>query len=323
MNDFQLIATWRIAAPQQEVFDAVSDSLRWPAWWPGAESVEEFAQSDENGIGGVRRYVWKGRLPYRLAFDACTTRVIVPSLLEATVSGDLAGIGRWSFSHVDGITTIHYEWHVRTTKRWMNLSAPLIRTFFANNHHALMKRGATALAHRLGARLVAVEHRELSRTPHARVNRRAACGAGFIAGIVATGVQMILWWSASQPPIAMLLRDSRLAAAIVLGRAVLPPPVTFDWQVMLAATFIHFTLSVVYGLAMTAVIARLPRLTGVLAGGLLGLALYGLNMHGFTAVFPWFETSRDWITAVAHVSFGVSVAAIYHAWQRRLPDIGK
>lgn len=316
MNNFRLIATWRIAASQQEVFDAVSDSLHWPAWWPGAESVEEFTQSDENGIGGVRRYVWKGRLPYRLAFDACTTRVIVPSLLEASVSGDLAGIGRWSFSHTDGITTIHYEWHVHTTKRWMNLSAPLIRTFFANNHHALMKRGATALAHRLGARLVEVEHRELPRSPRKGLNWRAACSAGFTASIVATGVQMILWWGASLPPLTMLLRDSSLAAAIILGREALPPPATFDWLVMLSAAFIHFALSIVYGITMTMLIARLPRLAGMLAGGFLGLALYGLNMYGFTAVFPWFEASRDWITAVTHVSFGVTVAAVYHSWPR-------
>lgn len=31
-------------------------------------------------------------------------------------------------------------------------------------------------------------------------------------------------------------------------------------------------------------------------------------MYGFTTAFPWFEATRDWITLVTHMSFGVAVA---------------
>lgn len=154
MAEYRLNTLWRIDAPQRLVFDVVFDSLRWPQWWPGADRVEEIASGDNNGIGSVRRYVWKGRLPYRLCFDACATRLEPPWLLEAAVTGDLEGIGRWIFSHDDGITSIQYEWHVRTTKHWMNLLAPLGHGILANNHNAIMNAGAEALAQRLKVRLV-------------------------------------------------------------------------------------------------------------------------------------------------------------------------
>jgi hypothetical protein len=41
-------------------------------------------------------------------------------------------------------------------------------------------------------------------------------------------------------------------------------------------------------------------------------------MYGFTAVFPWFEAARDWITLVTHIVFGITLAGTYKMlWQRR------
>ena len=142
------------------------------------------------------------------------------------------------------------------------------------------------------------------------VNRTAAY-AGIAAGILATGVQVALWWAFTDALPEMLFRDARLAAAIVMGRGVLPPPATFDWSVMLVATLVHFALSVVYGLILAPRLACLDMLQSLLAGAVFGLVLYGVNMYGFTAVFPWFIASRDWITGLTHIAFGVSLAATY------------
>lgn len=329
MNDeYRLVAIWRINAPQRQVFDAISDSLNWPSWWPGAESVRQIAEGDENGVGSVRRYAWKGRLPYRLGFDARATRIATPDLLEASVSGDLSGFGRWSFSHADGVTSIRYEWHVCTTKTWMRALAPVAHRLFVNNHHALMMNGAQALAHRLGARLLEAEHGDLPTCAETRgadssmLPRSrwwiAGGAAGVIGSAVATAVQMILWWASSHPPVEMLLRDSRLAAAIILGPDVLPPPVTFDVKVMLAATLVHLALSVVYGVFLARLIARLNPPSAILTGVALGLSLYLLNMYGFTVLFPWFAQSRDWITAITHAAFGAAMAVSYPLCAKRL-----
>jgi hypothetical protein len=48
-------------------------------------------------------------------------------------------------------------------------------------------------------------------------------------------------------------------------------------------------------------------------GTAFGLALYAINMYGFTLFFPWFTLVRDWITAATHAVFGVVVAIVYRA----------
>jgi hypothetical protein len=115
----------------------------------------------------------------------------------------------------------------------------------------------------------------------------------------------------------MLMRDARLAAAMVLGPGVLPPPASFDAWIMLAATSIHFALSIIYGLIIAPLVSRSSIEWSLLIGALFGLAIYFVNMYGFTLLFPWFATTRDPITATAHAVFGISLAATCHAVSRR------
>lgn len=160
--DYRLITLWHIAAPRRAVFDTVFDSLHWPAWWPGVEHVEQLDPGDAEGIGNLRRYTWKGRLPYRLTFVARATQIEAPRVLEAVVEGDLTGSGRWMFSHEAGITAVRYEWQVRTMRPWMNALAPLTRPIFVKNHHATMRDGGEGLARQLDARLVHAYYGELN-----------------------------------------------------------------------------------------------------------------------------------------------------------------
>jgi hypothetical protein len=170
MAEYTFVTHWHIEAPLQKVFDAVFDSLHWPQWWYGAERVEQCEAGDADGIGSVRRYTWKSRLPYRLTFDARAIRIEPPVTLQATASGDLEGVGRWFFSYHGYMTTVRYEWHVRTTKAWMNLLAPVARVLFKKNHDALMQSGAEGLARLLNARLVAVSHMDVPLGPISSVN---------------------------------------------------------------------------------------------------------------------------------------------------------
>jgi hypothetical protein len=146
------------------------------------------------------------------------------------------------------------------------------------------------------------------------IHWRSAALAGIAAGVVATGAQIALWWASSEPLPAILFRDARLTAAIIMGHQVLPPPATFDWSIMFVATLVHFALSIAYGLSLSVFISRLSTPLSLLAGAAFGLFLYAINMYGFTFVFPWFAAVRDWITAATHVVFGMVVAAVYKTW---------
>ena len=142
---------------------------------------------------------------------------------------------------------------------------------------------------------------------------RAAACAGIVAGILATAAQILLWFLFTDALPAILFRDARLTAAILMGRGVLSPPSTFDLNVMLIAALLHFALSIAYGLILSRLIARLRTLSALLVGAVFGLSLYVVNMYGFTIFFPWFDATRDWITVVAHVIFGVTAAGAYKA----------
>jgi hypothetical protein len=108
----------------------------------------------DSGVGAKRRFVWKSKLPYTLAFDMETTRIEPPHLLNGYATGELEGTGLWELSEAEGVTTARYTWSVRTTRAWMNLLAPIARPIFAWNHDYVMKRGAEGLASLLGAELL-------------------------------------------------------------------------------------------------------------------------------------------------------------------------
>jgi hypothetical protein len=154
MAEFHFVTVWRIEAALPLVCNAITQCLRWPEWWNGMEKVEEIDPGDGDGTGGLRRFTWKGRLPYRLTFDIRVARAVPLKIIEGHASGEVEGIGRWRFSHKAPVTTVRYEWHVRTTRRWMNLLAPVAWPLFKWNHDQLMRQGGEGLARHLNARLL-------------------------------------------------------------------------------------------------------------------------------------------------------------------------
>lgn len=156
--NYRFVTVWSIEAPLPEVSEAICHSLTWPQWWRNVESVRELSPGDARGIGSVRRYTWKGRLPYRLTFDIRVVHFEPLALIEGVASGDVEGHGRWSFATEGTVTVVRYEWQVRTTRAWMNLLARFARPMMEWNHHAVMQQGGEALAQKLNARLVEIAH---------------------------------------------------------------------------------------------------------------------------------------------------------------------
>jgi hypothetical protein len=149
-----------------------------------------------------------------------------------------------------------------------------------------------------------------------KVEWHAAIAAGMAAGILATVVQVSLWFILTDALPEIFYRDARLAAAIVMGPGALSPAGARA-PVLLVATLLHFALSIVYGVIVSWLATRLGARASLLAGAAFGVALYALNMYGFTAIFPWFAASRDGITLAAHIAFGIVAAGAYRVAARR------
>lgn len=157
MADYRYVSTWRLQGPIEQVWAALNDLEHLPTWYLGVQEARQLAPGDAQGVGRRVRYVIKGRLPLRLAFEATTTRSLPPRDQELQAEGELAGTGRWSLDQHGQVTTVRYHWDVRTTRPWMNLLAPLARPLFAWNSRGVMLQAGQGLARFLGVPLVDAE----------------------------------------------------------------------------------------------------------------------------------------------------------------------
>lgn len=154
MGMYRFLTTWRLAAPVDEVWEALHDAATYPRWWPGFEDVEVLRAGAPDGVGRRVRITMRGWLPYRLRFEVVGREAQKPDRVVLDATGSLQGSGRWELHHDGGVTTMTYSWEVATTKAWMNVVAPFARPAFIANHHVAMRRGAEGLAHHLGSRLL-------------------------------------------------------------------------------------------------------------------------------------------------------------------------
>lgn len=127
--------------------------------------------------------------------------------------------------------------------------------------------------------------------------------AGAVAGLVFVVMEMVLVGTVGggspwAPP--------RMMGAIALGTSALPPPATFDAAIFAVGMLVHFGLSIILAAIFAALVGSREFSITILAilGAAFGLAVYVVNFYGFTAVFPWFEMARNWITILAHLVFG-------------------
>ena len=109
-------------------------------------------RSSPAGVGARRT-----RLPYKLSFDAKTTRVERLALLDGAIDGELQGCGRWHFYRHDDVTAIRYDWAVNVHQPWLRCLVLLSRRAMKWNHHALMLAGGQRSARHVGARFLGLK----------------------------------------------------------------------------------------------------------------------------------------------------------------------
>jgi uncharacterized protein YndB with AHSA1/START domain len=156
--NYEFVTIWRIEAPIERVWEVIRNSSEWSEWWRGVLEVREIKNGDENGVGKVFRSRWRSRLPYTLEFDTEVVSIEHLKRIEARAFGELDGEGIWTLTaESETATRVRYDWRVKTTKRWMNLFAPVAKPFFRWNHDVIMNWGGQGLAKRLNCRLLEIK----------------------------------------------------------------------------------------------------------------------------------------------------------------------
>jgi hypothetical protein len=162
-------------------------------------------------------------------------------------------------------------------------------------------------------------HMQSHHLTHRLPDWRAAALSGVAGGVVFLVLDMlasmITGSSAAQP--------LRMIAAIVMGSDALGA--AFSVNIVLAAVVVHFALAVVMGLILGLIMApyHFDSSWGMasVVGAVFGLAVYFINFYGMTQFFSWFADARGWITAFAHIVFGIVMADAYLKLERKEADV--
>jgi hypothetical protein len=151
----------------------------------------------------------------------------------------------------------------------------------------------------------------------------AAAVSGFAAGAVL--MVLDLFWSAMFHPDGPW-RISHMIAPIFTGAASVPASgFEFSVSVVAIALATHYVLGIVFGLAMGIVLAQFqvdstPGLA-LVAGVVMGGALYLVNFELLSGFFPWLVALRGTDTVAAHVVFGVVAALLYCRLKRTATEL--
>lgn len=148
---------------------------------------------------------------------------------------------------------------------------------------------------------------------HQVMDWRAALAAGLIAGAVTLLVLLVAYpLVTGGTPWTVL----RFIGAIVLGKAVLPPPTSFHALAAITGTVTHLVLSIAFATVLALIIHRWGIIVGFVGGALFGLALFGINLFALTELFDWFYPLRSLPFLLLHVFYGALAGGLYELWER-------
>ncbi len=144
VNNYTFHDEWKIKASLPKSWKAISKSTGWESWWPGLKTAHIINHPGDI-VGSSIQLTWRSKTGYHLRHTITITSIEPRHVIRFVSSGDLVGQGSWQLSEENDLTHMAIDWHVQTTKRWMNLLSPILRPIFVRNHAALMKNGESGL----------------------------------------------------------------------------------------------------------------------------------------------------------------------------------
>lgn len=157
---FDLVSHWRLHAPVECVWAALTNPASWPGWWPHVQRVRTLREGGPDGIGAVQRIEWSTLLPYRIVIEVEAVESVRFQRLRGRARGQLDGEGLWLLRAEDGVTDVTHVWRVHLVKYWMRGLAPLLAPAFRWNHQAVMRAGEAGLQRHLATTAAAI-HSEI------------------------------------------------------------------------------------------------------------------------------------------------------------------
>jgi hypothetical protein len=155
-SEYHFVTRWRVVGTADEVSEILEKPEDLPRWWPSvylsAETLSGPVQGETGGVGRVVRLRTKGWLPYNLSWQLRVVESRRPHGFTIETSGDLVGLGVWTFEQEGAWVDIIFDWRIRVEKKGVKELSPLLKPVFSANHRWAMRRGEESLKLELARR---------------------------------------------------------------------------------------------------------------------------------------------------------------------------
>jgi hypothetical protein len=129
----------------------VGNTLEYPGWW-GATFLTVEGDAGPPRPGRHAKILSRGRLPYKLRWEAEITEADAPHGFSFTMNGDFVGGGSWAFEPTEGGTNAVFTFEPRVEKPGVKQLSPLLKPLFAWNHRWAMEHGQRGIEQLFAAR---------------------------------------------------------------------------------------------------------------------------------------------------------------------------
>lgn len=151
-NDYVFLTHWRVkgAGDAYEILTDVPGYLRW--WSDVYLAVTPLTPGGKDRLGQSYRLLTRGKLPYRLRWDAQIVQTRRPHGFTIEATGDFVGRGIWTFTERANDLKIAFDWRLRAEKPLLRYLSFLLKPLFRRNHRWAMARGEEGLRGELSLR---------------------------------------------------------------------------------------------------------------------------------------------------------------------------
>ena len=152
-NDYVFLTHWRVKGTAEDAYEILTDVPGYLRWWPEVYlAVTPLTPAEKDGLGQSYRLLTRGKLPYRLRWDARIVQTRRPHGFTIEASGDFVGRGIWTLTERPNDLKISFDWRLRAEKALLRYPSFLLKPLFRWNHGWAMARGEEGLRRELSLR---------------------------------------------------------------------------------------------------------------------------------------------------------------------------
>ena len=135
---------YRFAVAPETLWEAIADTTNYQRWWPWLKTFEE----ESLAVGDVWRCVVRPPLPYTVRFSIRLDEVVQPSLVAATVHGDISGVARVEVAADGDGSAVRLTSRLAPSSRVFGIVAGIARPIVRRGHDWVLDTGARQFAAR-------------------------------------------------------------------------------------------------------------------------------------------------------------------------------